>query len=473
MTLEQLAKAGRAPALPLRIDLPGGELELLSLLRVLPGQRYVGEALWQGQRVLAKLLVGERAARQFAREREGCALLAAAAAPTPALLDSGEASGQGAWLLFDFIEAAPSVEQLWQQIAVEPPLSPAQNELLGAALATLARLHAQGLWQADLHLDNLLVKDGTVLVIDAADIQAERVGQPLSQARAQENLAVFFAQLPAVLDAQLEELLIHYLLVNAEHALRLDALLARTAEIRRWRLADYLKKSGRECTLFAVTRSAFGLIAVRRRWLATLEGLIADPDAALAGLPTFKDGGAATVARLPWQGQDLVLKRYNIKGFGHWLTRFWRPSRAWHSWREGHRLLFLGIPTPEPLAVRERRFLGLRGRAYLVTPYVAGPNLLERFAPYVDSAPPAAELEALLALVDALRRERLGHGDFKGTNLIWHAGRWQVIDLDALQPYSSDQAYARAYARDRARLLRNWPVGSSLYQLLDSRLPPA
>ena len=91
MTLEQLAKAGRAPALPLRIELPGGELEVLSLLRVLPGQRYVGEARWQGRRVLAKLLVSERASRQFAREREGCRLLAAAAAPTPALLDSGAA----------------------------------------------------------------------------------------------------------------------------------------------------------------------------------------------------------------------------------------------------------------------------------------------------------------------------------------------------------------------------------------------
>ncbi len=204
-----------------------------------------------------------------------------------------------------------------------------------------------------------------------------------------------------------------------------------------------------------------------------LEGLLADPDAALAGLPTFKDGGAATVARLPWQGQDLVLKRYNIKGFGHWLTRFWRPSRAWHSWREGHRLLFLGIPTPEPLAVRERRFLGLRGRAYLVTPFVDGPNLLERFAPYVDSAPPAAELDALLALVEALRRERLGHGDFKGTNLIWHDGRWLVIDLDALQAHDSDRAYAGAYARDRARLLRNWPADSALHRLLDERLPLA
>ena len=31
--------------------------------------------------------------------------------------------------------------------------------------------------------------------------------------------------------------------------------------------------------------------------------------------------------------------------------------------------------------------------------------------------------------------------------------------------------FARAYARDRARFLRNWPADSALHQLLDQRLP--
>ena len=39
-----------------------------------------------------------------------------------------------------------------------------------------------------------------------------------------ENLGVFFAQLPALLDPFLEELLVHYLLANGEHALPLEAL---------------------------------------------------------------------------------------------------------------------------------------------------------------------------------------------------------------------------------------------------------
>jgi len=57
MRLASLVDAGRTPVLPLLIELEGaGSIQLLSLLRVLPGQRYVGRAQWQGREVLAKLL---------------------------------------------------------------------------------------------------------------------------------------------------------------------------------------------------------------------------------------------------------------------------------------------------------------------------------------------------------------------------------------------------------------------------------
>jgi len=59
----------------------------------------------------------------------------------------------------------------------------------------------------------------------------------------------------------------------------------------------------------------------------------------------------------------------------------------------------------------------------------------------------------------------------KGHNLIWRDGRWWLIDLDAMRQHVCSRAYARHYARDRARLLRNFPAGSALYRLLDARLP--
>ncbi|MET1077542.1 MAG: lipopolysaccharide kinase InaA family protein [Pseudomonas sp.] len=479
MRLAELSQAGRQPDLPLTVELPGaaGALQFERWLRVLPGQRYVGLARWQGRAVLAKLLVGAKAARHFGREHLGARLLAEQGLPTPALLEAGQAPGQGAWLLFEFLDDAHSLAQAWQAVATAVPLSEPQGAVLGEALAMIAGLHARGLWQADLHLDNLLRHQGRLVLVDGGGVRAEVPGQPLSLPRVLENLGVFFAQLPVELEPFIEELLVHYLLVNGAHGLPLEALLQAVAKVRRWRLGDYLRKVGRDCSLFSARIGAFGLRVVCRDVEATLRPLLADLDRATDQGHLYKTGGAASVARVELGGWPLVVKRYNIKGLGHWLKRFWRPSRAWHSWREGHRLQLLGIATPRPLAVLERRWCGLRGRAYLITEYAAGHDIIEHFAPYVDGTPPEGDLLALDALFAALRRERISHGDFKGYNLLWQSegenGRWALIDLDAMRQHTGERGFARAYARDRARFLRNWPTTSALHRLLDQRLPSA
>ncbi len=473
MRLDQLAAAGREPVLPLALELAGEPLLLQDLLRVLPAQRYVGLARWQGRAVLAKLLVGRKAARHFQRELAGARLLAEQGLDTPALLAQGFVEGQGGWLLFEYIEQAHSLWDAWRDVAHEPWLSAGQEAVLAQALGVIARLHGRGLYQADLHLDNLLVEGERLWVIDGGGVLAETPGQPLAQARVLENLGLFFAQLPAELDAHLEELLIHYLLVNGEHALPLEALQAAIAKARRWRLRDYLSKVARDCSLFSARIGAFGLRVVRRDCAAELEPLLAAPDQALDGGQRLKQGGTATVARLPLLTRDVVAKRYNIKGFSHWLKRFWRPSRAWHSWVEGNRLLLLGIATPRPLAVIERRWCWLRGRAYLITEYCGGQDIIVRFKAFHEGSPPEADLLALDRLFAALLRERISHGDLKGHNLFWDDAQaaWSLIDLDAMRQHRSARSFARAYARDRARFLRNWPADCALHQLLDQRLP--
>ena len=74
-------------------------------------------------------------------------------------------------------------------------------------------------------------------------------------------------------------------------------------------------------------------------------------------------------------------------------------------------------------------------------------------------------------VMQQLIRERISHGDFKGHNLFWHKGQWSLIDLDAMCQHATQLSFAPAYARDRARLLRNWPSGSALHQRLDRLLP--
>lgn len=471
MKLTELAQAGRSPVIPLMLALPAGELKVQQWLRVLPGQRYVGKALWQGREVLAKLLVGSKAERHFERERRGARLLAEQGMTTPALLAEGFAEGLGGWLLFDYLAGAESLEQAWREVARQPMLSDAQQGVLGEALGAIAQLHAKGLWQSDLHLENLLRHEGKLHLIDGGGVQAQTPGQPLKRDKVLANLGVFFAQLPASLEPHIEELLVHYLLVNGEHALPLEALLREIASVRRWRLRDYLGKLGRDCSLFSVSRRSSQLRIVRREDEPALHELLAAPDVAVETGRALKLGGSSTVALIEQGGRRLVIKRYNIKGVGHWLRRCWRPSRAWHSWVEGNRLMFLDIATPRPLAVLELRWLGLRRRSYLVTEYGSGEDIATRFQPYLSSPPPEIELLALDQLFAALLRERISHGDMKGTNLLWDQGRWSLIDLDAVQQHGSDASFARAYAKDRARFLRNWPTDSALHCLLEERLP--
>ncbi len=476
MRLSELKNAGRTPELPINIALADAagpaDLQLLSLLRVLPGQRYVGAGIWRGRAVLAKLLVGQKAPRHFQRERAGVKLLAEQKMTTPRLVAEGLQEGEGGWLLFEFLEHAQSLGDAWKTVEHLPPLADEQQAVLGEALSAMGLMHAKGLWQEDLHLDNLLRHGGQLYLIDGAGIRAEEPGKPLSRQKVLENLGVFFAQLPKPLEPFTEELLVHYLLSNGEHGLPVEALQKQIDKVRSWRLRDYLIKVGRECSLFSVEDGPFALRAVRREELSAMLPVMREADALVNAGHLYKTGGAASVAKTDVAGRALVIKRYNIKSFAHWLKRFWRPSRAWHSWREGNRLMFLGIATPKPLALLEKRFFWLRREAYLVTEYLPGPDIIERFSPHITTGDvPESELQALDKLFAQLIRERISHGDLKGHNVFWQHDRWALIDLDAMCQHSSQGTFATAFTKDRARFMRNWPADSALYQLLEQRLP--
>jgi tRNA A-37 threonylcarbamoyl transferase component Bud32 len=445
-----LAQAGRAPALPLDLVLPDGQgLRLERLLRVLPGRRYVGLGQWQGHSVFVKLLVGPKAGRDFAREAQGAAWLAGGGLPTPQRRAQGFAAGAG-WLFFDWLADGQSLFSLWQAAQRQPlpEREAAQRALLEEALPVIARLHAQGLWQADLHLENLMRAGGKLWLIDGGGIRAQTPGQPLARDRALANLGVLFGQLPLSAQPWLSAALPAY--TPNVQAGELPKLQRAIEAERAIRLKDFLKKTQRDCSLFSLKKNAEGITLVLREEEAALAPLLADPDAYIEAGHLYKTGGAATVAKVEVGGRPLVVKRCNIKHFRHWLGRFWRPSRAAHSWQEGWRLTALGIPTAKPLALIERRRFGLRGVAYLVTEYLEGENALA--APL--SAP---QKQALENLMQALASERLVHGDLKGTNLIWQTDHWALIDLDAQHVARNATAFERGHQRDWARLQKNWP----------------
>ncbi len=336
---------------------------------------------------------------------------------------------------------------------------------LAPLFALLGRMHAAGLAHDDAHLGNFLQWGDELLVVDG-----DAVRSGISAAAARDNLALLLAQLPPQTDPA--PLLAAYR--QAHPALAIDAtqLAMATEHACRRRLDDYLNKCLRDCSLFAVTRSAHRFVAVVREEADSLTPLIADPDRWLEAGTPLKRGRTATLARIEATGRQLVIKRYNIKSAGHALSRCWRPSRAWHSWLAGHRLRFLGIATPRPLALVERRLGPLRGKAWLITEHCPGTNLVDLLAHRLDT-PPADVVAALGRLFAQLAAARISHGDLKATNLLWHDGEISLVDLDAMRAHRGTAGFARAWRRDRARLLRNWPEGCALRDAIDAALPPA
>ncbi len=478
MSLDELAlastlqAAGRNPQLPFRIALADGrQLRMFRLLRVLPGKRLVGEATLGDRRVLAKLFVGRHCEKHWQQERAGLEELVLAAVPTPPLVAAMALAGGGYALLTDFLDSAESLAECWARVAGRPPGDAQALSTLAPALTMAGRLHAAGLVHEDLHLGNFLRHDGCLLVIDGDAVRVVSPGQALPPERACANLAVLLAQLPPAWDEHLPTLLPAYLAGAGNVRFAMPALRAQITRVRTWRLGDFLAKTVRDCTLFAVERSTSRFSTVLRQESAALAPLLAAPDSAIERGLVLKDGGTSTVARVVVNDRLLLVKRYNLKNLGHALGRLWRPSRAWHSWREGHRLQFLGIPTPQPLALIEERVGPLRRRGWLICDFCPGPNLLVHLS--ADREPPAAEARAMISLFETMHRQQISHGDLKAMNLLWYAERVLLIDLDSVVQHRSPAAHARAWQRDRARLLRNWPAASLLHRWLDEHLPPA
>lgn len=454
-TAANLRAANRNPLPQIEIALDDGRLLAIERwLRILPGKRLTGIGAWQGHHVLAKLFIAARGSeRHWQRECRGAERLKAHALPTPALIASGQLGDGGYYVLYDYLENARN-----------PDTASATD--LSRVFEQVGRMHVQGLLQADAHLGNFLIGADQIYLIDG-----DAIRESMSPAESADNLALLLAQLQPEVEAQMRPaLLTAYRGGNPRGTIDEAQLSPAVIRAREARLANYLDKCLRDCSLFKSAQRADKFFSIVRAETDLLVPLIHDPDTWLEkGIP-LKRGRTATLSLVEVGGRQLVLKRYNIKNAGHALSRCWRPSRAWHSWIAAHRLRFLGIATPRPLALVEQRFGPLRGRAWLVSKYCPGTHLATHLAPYLDT-PPAAEVAAIVRLFVQLATARITHGDLKATNLLWHAGKLHLVDLDAMRQHTSAVSFARAWRKDRERLLRNWPAGSALHAALAAVLP--
>lgn len=458
VTLEWLRQQGRSVTFPfsLSLDNDQGELVFHKLLRVLPGKRLVGYGEYNGQPVLAKLFIAPQKAKWHAeRELKGTRWLAGADVDTQQLVKSSTFNQQGYVVLFRWQDKAQSLAERWQQASSDEQ----RFQTFLSSLELLARMHKAGLKQDDIHLNNFLICQDKMLAIDGDGVDGSQQGKLLPRKSILDNLAIYLAQLPPKYDHFVSKVVADY---NARQPIMrpiLDQeLQAATIYWRQWRAANYLRKVTRDCSEFIVKKNWSRVEIYRRdwdseQWRHFLSGL---DDYLEVSSQRLKSGNTATVGLTKFAGQQLVVKRYNIKNFQHRISRCWRQSRAWVSWLHAHRLTLLGVKTPQPIALIEERCGPLRGRAFLVSAYVAGPDCLSHFLKATDVEEVEQWLPELSQLFETMEKYQISHGDLKANNLLLAESGLHIIDLDAMQQHSRRSTFKAAFQRDLQRFNKNW-----------------
>ena len=419
------------------------------VLRLLPSKRLVLLAAQNDQKVVIKLFAAaKKGEREFNKEIRGHALALAAGVDVPKLISSHESVDGYYAVVYEFLDEAHSFadKEIW-----------GNKDNILALFSLMAKLHEYGIYQDDIHLDNLMLRDGKLFLIDLGSVECEREGETLSKAKSLKNLARLVAQFPPLEQAQIIQSLSHYYSSRSwqwdDESRELFVKQLKQAWQRRKK--EYLNKCFRTCTMTKYGRTFSTEYAFRSDFINELSvDLINDVEALMSQGEVLKAGNSATVVRVKVDGKDLVIKRYNIKNVWHLLRRTLRQSRAAVSWRNANLLEFIDLPTLKPLGFIERRQGRFRTVAYFISEYHQAEELLDV---YHSRQPTESELEQISNIFLLMQNSLISHGDLKAQNLLIDAdGKVILIDLDSMKDHRSTSEFEKIFNKDKKRFLRNW-----------------
>jgi tRNA A-37 threonylcarbamoyl transferase component Bud32 len=457
-----LRSSGRNLTVPFSIDIESegrmDELVCTGILRLLPGKRLVCSGKWNGLNVVVKFFLDQRGAgRHFSREERGVIALEKSGIMTPRKLFSGTASSEKIPVLgFEMIENSEDLGKAWDK---------AQNDdlrlsLLNLLVSVMAKQHKAGLSQKDPHIRNFLLSGENMYAIDGDAIDAGHIGKTLPLKTSLKNLGLFFAQFYPEYARLIPDAFKAYTFERKwmpSDALY-DCLMKEVVKCRHRAEKDYLKKIFRESTPFICDKSISRyMICGRAYYDGAMAAFLNNPDAVLKEERILKDGNSSTVFLIELSGRLLVVKRYNMKNMWHATRRSYRQSRAWMSWRNAHLLKSIGVNTPNPVAMMEKRLGPLRSVSYILTEYVDGTDTY-----HLLNSDKAGEID-LFGLVkqfgELFRRfasSSISHGDFKATNFIVSDKKLFITDLDAVCKHRFKWRFQKAFMKDLDRLMQNW-----------------
>ena len=324
-----------------------------------------------------------------------------------------------------------------RSVDAEPFAFPCHDAAAHAAGALVRAVHDQGLQPGDLHPGNLLVgDDGTLHLCDLTSMQ--RVGELSMRCRAA-GLAFFCNPIAGgPRDPTTRAFLRGYLAKGAMPD-GFEAELARaTRQLRATSLRSFGRRSTRSCRHTEAERRRRG--QPRWFWFVGDNGV---DDGLRAALTAF-DGTQHEPRRTGRRGSVWLCEGFACKDRDAgkakklWLAHYW--------------LLFAGVATPTPLAMRL-----FAGRGQVFVRRLPHDDLATELAEgRLDEAQIAACAYALGDAVGRMHAHGLRNRDLKFENLVRVAGSatLAMVDLDGVSLHSAEDT--RGCGRDLGRLLAAW-----------------
>jgi len=411
------------------------------LLRAIVGRRKVYEAQWNGRAVIVKLFSHRiSAARHLKREWRGLRQLQKRQLTSPAPLFYGKTENGTRALVMEKIDHCSTAHQVFN----EKPELEEKLALLILLCRELAKQHTKGVLQKDLHLGNFLVSADSLFAIDPG--QMRFLSRELTRRESISQLASLAACLPEGSTEAIGRLCEEYASARGWHFDKSDKALfqKQLAAHKKRAVKRGLKKCLRTSSKYLKVKADKHIAVFDRHFCQRAEAVdfIKQMDALMNAGQILKNGNTSYVSRLRWNGKDIVLKRYNHKGFVHSLRQTIKTSRARRGWLYGHRLGMLNIPTPRPLAFIEQRRGPIVWTSYLAAEYVEGKNLHNFLRDdSVTEQQRCRAAEQIEELLDKLGKHRIAHGDMKHSNILITANAPTLTDLDAMKVYKWGLVY--------------------------------
>ncbi|MFO7884279.1 MAG: lipopolysaccharide kinase InaA family protein [Desulfobacteraceae bacterium] len=436
------------------------EIKCTRVLRNLPGKRLVCAGESNGQKIVAKFFLDPRKGKTHCRrEEQGLSALAEAGINTSEILFRAaiDATGEMPVLVFRMLEDAIDFTVAWEQVDTDLR----RERLIENFAVVTALMHEAGLIHKDAHLGNFMVSGRRLYAIDGGAVGTRNKGRSLSPHKSIKNLAAVFAQFDSWVDFFFDGAFAAYAKKRkwTKNPSYMNLLTKQIHNQRRKRYKKHLRKLYRESSAQICSNGWNHFMVCKREcYTSEMACLLTDIEAFIAKGKILKAGNSSTVSLVTTDHSVIVIKRYNIKSFWHALSRCARPSRAWRSWENAHRLSIIGVATPRPVALLEKRLGPFRSRAYYITEYVAGLDAYHWFnAENLEIGEVQEVVAQFRQLLNKFHDSLITHGDFKATNFIVSEHGLVVTDLDAMQTHKrAGLRFRRKYRKDLRQLMQNW-----------------